>query len=81
MIIAHILQAVTISTLGILLARENKRRDRLQESQAGGLEGRDLNSTAFSDMTDKENPKLVAGFYSNASLFIYLSFLFFLADC
>lgn len=59
MIVAHLLQSVIISSLGILLARENKRRDRLQSSQAGGLEGRDLSSTAFSDMTDKENLKYV----------------------
>lgn len=50
MIICNIAEVVIILTLGILLARENKKRDELQK----GVE-RDLDSTAFSDMTDREN--------------------------
>ncbi|CAK4030782.1 MFS allantoate transporter [Lecanosticta acicola] len=38
-----------------LLARENRKRDAVQSLQAGGLEGRDLDATAFGDLTDREN--------------------------
>lgn len=53
MIICNIAEVLIILALGILLARENRRRDKLQE----GVE-RDLDSTAFSDMTDKQNVRL-----------------------
>lgn len=59
MIVSHLIEVVVISTLGFLLARENRRRDKIQSEQEGGLEGRDLNATAFSDMTDRENLKYV----------------------
>ncbi|KAL8727969.1 MAG: hypothetical protein Q9166_005734 [cf. Caloplaca sp. 2 TL-2023] len=49
---------VVILTLWFLLARENKRRDPIQGEEEG-LEGRDLDATAFSDMTDRENLKYV----------------------
>ncbi|KAK2807077.1 hypothetical protein FQN51_004691 [Onygenales sp. PD_10] len=57
MIVSHLIEAVLISTLGLLLRRENKLRDRIQSQQEGGLEGRDLAATAFLDMTDRENMK------------------------
>ncbi|PGH27238.1 hypothetical protein AJ80_01195 [Polytolypa hystricis UAMH7299] len=57
MIVSHLLEAVLVVILGVLLARENRRRDRIQSQEEGGLEGRDLNATAFSDMTDRENMK------------------------
>lgn len=55
MIVSHLIEAVLITTLGLLLRWENKRRDRIQAVQDGGLEGRDLDSTAFMDLTDREN--------------------------
>ncbi|CAO1599916.1 hypothetical protein XANCAGTX0491_003623 [Xanthoria calcicola] len=55
MIVSHLMEVVVILTLWVLLARENKRRDRVQGEKDGGLEGRDLDATAFSDMTDREN--------------------------
>jgi uncharacterized membrane protein YoaK (UPF0700 family) len=55
MIVSHLLEACIVILLRVLLSRENKRRDRIQSQQAGGLEGRDLDATAFSDMTDREN--------------------------
>ena len=55
MIVSHLVEVVLISALGFLLRRENKRRDRIQRAMEGGLEGRDLDATAFSDMTDREN--------------------------
>lgn len=57
------MEVVVILTLWILLARENKRRDRVQGEKDGGLEGRDLDATAFSDMTDRENLKYVRSPY------------------
>ncbi|KAK5723959.1 hypothetical protein LTR17_013801 [Elasticomyces elasticus] len=55
MIVSHLIEVVIILILRFHLARENKRRDRIQSQQEGGLEGRDLDATAFSDMTDREN--------------------------
>lgn len=55
MIVSHLLEACIVIALRIMLSLENKRRDKIQSQQEGGLEGRDLDSTAFSDMTDREN--------------------------
>lgn len=55
MIVSHLIEVVLITTLGLLLRWENKKRDRLQSQQDGGLENRDLDVTAFLDMTDREN--------------------------
>ncbi|RAK81002.1 putative MFS allantoate transporter [Aspergillus fijiensis CBS 313.89] len=55
MIVCHLLEVVLITTLGFLLRWENQRRDRIQSQTEGGLEGRDLDSTAFMDLTDREN--------------------------
>ena len=55
MIVSHLLEVVTISTFWFLMRRENKRRDRIQSQQEGGLEGRDLAATAYGDLTDREN--------------------------
>lgn len=55
MIVSHLIEVVLITTLGLLLRWENKKRDRLQSQQDGGLENRDLDATAFLDMTDREN--------------------------
>jgi len=59
MIVSHLIEAVLISILGLLLRWENKKRDRIQSQMEGGLEGRDLDSTAFLDLTDRENLKYV----------------------
>lgn len=59
MIVSHLMEVVVILLLWFLLSKENKRRDRIQSEEEGGLEGRDLDSTAFSDMTDRENLKYV----------------------
>lgn len=62
MILCHILEVLVVFVLRYLLSRENKRRDILQ-----GLDvtvnievddwetRRDLDATAFSDLTDREN--------------------------
>lgn len=57
MIVSHLIEAVLITTLGLLLRRENKKRDEIQSQMPGGLEGRDLDATAFLDLTDRENLK------------------------
>jgi hypothetical protein len=59
MIVSHLIEAVLISILGLLLRWENQKRDRIQSQMEGGLEGRDLDSTAFLDLTDRENLKYV----------------------
>lgn len=60
MIVSHLIEAAVIITLGLLLRNENKRRDRVQSEMEGGLEGRNIDATAFSDMTDRENLKYVS---------------------
>lgn len=55
MIVSHLIEFCLILLLRFLLAWENRRRDRIVEQMEGGLEGRDLDATAFSDMTDREN--------------------------
>ncbi|KAI1169688.1 putative MFS allantoate transporter [Nemania sp. FL0916] len=55
MIVSHLIEALIITVLWFLLRRENSRRDQLQAAAEGGLEGRDLDTTAFADMTDREN--------------------------
>lgn len=57
MIVSHLIEACLITILGFLLRWENKKRDRIQSQMEGGLEGRDLDSTAFLDLTDRENLK------------------------
>ena len=59
MIVSHLLEVCTIITLWLLLSNENRRRDRIQSAEPGGLEGRDLDATAFGDLTDRENLKCV----------------------
>lgn len=60
MIVSHLLEVVVVALLWILLKRENKRRDNLRDSTArdvhGDGSGVDADLSAFSDMTDKENP-------------------------
>ncbi|KAK3675727.1 hypothetical protein LTR78_004368 [Recurvomyces mirabilis] len=51
MIVSHLIEVVLVLVLRFHLARENKRRDKIQSQMEGGLEGRDLDATAFSDMT------------------------------
>ena len=60
MIVSHLIEVVLIVALGFLLRWENQRRDRIQSQMEGGLEGRDLDATAFLDLTDRENLKYVA---------------------
>ncbi|KAK5124163.1 hypothetical protein LTR85_001866 [Meristemomyces frigidus] len=55
MIVSHLIEVCIVLALRFVLSRENKRRDRIQSQMEGGLEGRDLDATAFSDMTDREN--------------------------
>lgn len=62
MIVSHLLEVCTIITLWLLLSNENRRRDRIQSAEPGGLEGRDLDATAFGDLTDRENLKCVLPF-------------------
>ena len=59
MIVSHLIEVVLITALGFLLRWENQRRDRIQSQMEGGLEGRDLDATAFLDLTDRENLKYV----------------------
>ena len=51
MIVSHLIEVVIVLTLRFVLKRENVRRDKIQRLQEGGLAGRDLDATAFSDMT------------------------------
>lgn len=53
MIVSHLLEVCIILLLRTLLSRENRRRDEIQSALPGGLEGRDLNATAFADLTDR----------------------------
>ena len=55
MIVSHLIEACIVLLLRFLLSRENARRDRLQSQEVGGLEGRNLDATAFGDLTDREN--------------------------
>jgi len=55
MIGSHLIEVVLIIALRTLLSWENKKRDKIQSELPGGLEGRDLDATAFSDQTDREN--------------------------
>ncbi|KAK4498815.1 hypothetical protein PRZ48_009325 [Zasmidium cellare] len=55
MIVSHLIEFVLILILRVLLKWENDKRDRIQSRQEGGLEGRDLDGTAFGDLTDREN--------------------------
>ncbi|PWW80311.1 MFS general substrate transporter [Tuber magnatum] len=50
MIFCHLAEVIIILVLRFLLSSENKRRDKLQEGSE-----RDLDATAFGDLTDKEN--------------------------
>lgn len=52
MITSHLIQMVAIVAFRTLLSIENHRRDRMQAER--GVE-RNLDATAFSDMTDREN--------------------------
>jgi hypothetical protein len=63
MIVAHLLEICSVLLLRFLLKRENEKRDRLQglttaEADAKILEEheKDIDATAFGDMTDRENP-------------------------
>ncbi|CAG8299019.1 unnamed protein product [Penicillium nalgiovense] len=60
MIVSHLIEAILIIILGLLLRWENQKRDRIQSQMEGGLEGRDLDATAFLDLTDRENLKYVS---------------------
>lgn len=51
MIVSHFIEIALVLGLRTALAMENRRRDR-EQSEGQGL---DLNDTAFSDLTDKEN--------------------------
>ncbi|KAK4944029.1 hypothetical protein LTR10_016550 [Elasticomyces elasticus] len=55
MIVSHLIEVVLIITFWVLMRAENRRRDKIQMAQEGGLEGRDLDATAFGDLTDREN--------------------------
>ena len=60
MIVSHLLEVVVVAFLWILLKRENQRRDDLQSGTGGAAaeeSGFDADLSAFSDITDKENPK------------------------
>ena len=51
MIVSHLIEVVTICCFYLLLSYENRRRDRLY----GKVEEKDLDETAFGDLTDREN--------------------------
>lgn len=53
MIVSHLIEVCVILLLRLLLSRENRHRDKIQSALPGGLEGRDLNATAFADLTDR----------------------------
>ena len=47
---SHLLEVVVIITFWILMKTENARRDKIQ-----GTEPKDLDATAYGDLTDREN--------------------------
>lgn len=55
MIVSHLLEVCIIITFWVLMSHENRRRDKVQSEMIGGLQGRDLDATAFADLTDREN--------------------------
>ncbi|KAF9640702.1 MFS allantoate transporter [Lasiodiplodia theobromae] len=58
MIVSHLLEVVVVSLLWFLLRRENRKRDQLQNVEGmvdPGRQEAEMDSTAFSDLTDKEN--------------------------
>ena len=61
MIVSHLMEICVILLLRFLLQRENARRDRVQgvgkwaQGEDTALTERDLDATAFGDLTDKEN--------------------------
>ena len=65
MIVSHLIEAILIILFWFLMSRENKRRDRLQgvgKHAAANPTGmadreRELEATAFGDLTDRENLK------------------------
>jgi hypothetical protein len=57
MIVSHLIEVCLIITLWTLMKWENAKRDKIQAAEPGGLEGRDLDATAFGDLTDRENMK------------------------
>lgn len=59
MIVTLFLECISVAVLGILMKWENTRRDKLQLTQEDGFEARDLDATAFADLTDRENLKYV----------------------
>lgn len=52
MIFCHLASVVLIFSFRTMLSWENRRRDRMSGSQ----EQLDMDETAFSDMTDRQNP-------------------------
>lgn len=72
MIVSHLIEVVLIAALGLLLRWENQKRDRIQSQMEGGLEGRNLDATAFLDLTDRENLKYVLSFF-----FFFFNYIFF----
>ncbi|EXJ88140.1 hypothetical protein A1O1_05068 [Capronia coronata CBS 617.96] len=55
MIVSHLIEVVVVVAFWALMRAENRRRDKVQAEEEGGLEGRDLDATAFGDLTDREN--------------------------
>ncbi|KAI1326583.1 putative MFS allantoate transporter [Xylariaceae sp. FL0255] len=54
-IVSHLSEVALIILFWVIFYHENRRRDKIQSAMEGGLEGRDLDTTAFADMTDREN--------------------------
>ncbi|KAL9092354.1 MAG: hypothetical protein Q9159_000862 [Coniocarpon cinnabarinum] len=52
MIVSHLLEIVAVVALRMLLARDNRKRDQAQD---GRDRERDMDETAFGDLTDREN--------------------------
>jgi hypothetical protein len=62
MIVAHLIEIIVVLLLRLLLSRENLRRDVLQGIRNTGFgdgymqeHNRELDTTAFGDLTDREN--------------------------
>lgn len=55
MIVCHFLEIASALLFWVVMAAENRRRDKLQAQQEGGLDARNLDATAFGDLTDREN--------------------------
>lgn len=61
LLVANIIEVILFFVFRYVFKRENrlKERQRAELRASGGMENSSLNDTAFTDMTDKQNPNFV----------------------